>query len=130
MIRGIGVDIVAIARVRAALSLHGERFARHLLAQDEWDAYLSARDAGRFLAKRFAAKEAFAKALGTGLRVPVTLTAIAIMHDEAGRPQLRAASPALAEWLAERRLTWQVSISDEADYAVAFVVVEAAEGGN
>ncbi|MBR4737950.1 MAG: holo-ACP synthase [Rhodocyclaceae bacterium] len=130
MIRGIGVDIVAIARVRAALSLHGERFARHLLAQDEWDAYLSARDAGRFLAKRFAAKEAFAKALGTGLRAPVTLTAIAIMHDEAGRPQLRAASPALAEWLAERRLTWQVSISDEADYAVAFVVVEAAEGGN
>ena len=130
MIRGIGVDIVAIARVRAALSLHGERFARHLLAQDEWDAYLSARDAGRFLAKRFAAKEAFAKALGTGLRAPVTLTAIAIMHDEAGRPQLRAASPALAEWLAERRLTWQVSISDEADYAVAFVVVEVAEGGN
>lgn len=130
MIRGIGVDIVAIARVRAAFSLHGERFARHLLAQDEWDAYLSARDAGRFLAKRFAAKEAFAKALGTGLRAPVTLTAIAIMHDEAGRPQLRAASPALAEWLAERRLTWQVSISDEADYAVAFVVVEAAEGGN
>ena len=130
MIRGIGVDIVAIARVRAALSLHGERFARHLLAQDEWDAYLSARDAGRFLAKRFAAKEAFAKALGTGLRAPVTLTAIAIMHDKAGRPQLRAASPALAEWLAERRLTWQVSISDEADYAVAFVVVEAAEGGN
>ena len=130
MIRGIGVDIVAIARVRAALSLHGERFARHLLAQDEWDAYLSARDAGRFLAKRFAAKEAFAKALGTGLRAPVTLTAIAIMHDEAGRPQLRAVSPALAEWLAERRLTWQVSISDEADYAVAFVVVEAAEGGN
>ena len=130
MIRGIGVDIVAIARVRAALSLHGERFARHLLAQDEWDAYLSARDAGRFLAKRFAAKEAFAKALGTGLRAPVTLTAIAIMHDEAGRPQLRAASPALADWLAERRLTWQVSISDEADYAVAFVVVEAAEGGN
>ena len=130
MISGIGVDIVAIARVRAALSLHGERFARHLLAQDEWDAYLSARDAGRFLAKRFAAKEAFAKALGTGLRAPVTLTAIAIMHDEAGRPQLRAASPALADWLAERRLTWQVSISDEADYAVAFVVVEAAEGGN
>ena len=130
MIRGIGVDIVAIARVRAALSLHGERFARHLLAQDEWDAYLSARDAGRFLAKRFAAKEAFAKALGTGLRAPVTLTAIAVVHDEAGRPQVRAASKALADWLTERRLTWQVSISDEADYAVAFVVVEAAEGGN
>lgn len=123
MISGIGVDIVAIARVRAALSLHGERFARHLLAPDEWDAYCAARDAGRFLAKRFAAKEAFAKALGTGLRAPVSLTAIAVVHDEAGRPQVRAASPALADWLTERRLTWQVSISDEADYAVAFAVV-------
>ena len=81
------------------------------------------RIAGRFLAKRFAAKEAFAKALGTGLRAPVSLTSIAVVHDEAGRPQVRAASKALADWLAERRLTWQVSISDEADYAVAFAVV-------
>lgn len=123
MISGIGVDIVSIARVRATLSLHGERFARHLLAQEEWDAYCTARDAGRFLAKRFAAKEAFAKALGTGLRAPVLLTSIAVVHDEAGRPQVRAASKALADWLAERRLSWQVSISDEADYAVAFAVV-------
>ncbi|MBR4876402.1 MAG: holo-ACP synthase [Rhodocyclaceae bacterium] len=123
MISGIGVDIVSIARVRATLSLHGDRFARHLLAPDEWDAYCAARDAGRFLAKRFAAKEAFAKALGTGLRAPVSLTSIAVVHDEAGRPQVRAASKALADWLTERRLTWQVSISDEADYAVAFAVV-------
>jgi holo-[acyl-carrier protein] synthase len=123
MIFGIGTDIVAVARMADLWERHGERALERLLAPDERDDCRRAAHPGRFLAKRFAAKEALGKALGTGIRAPVSLSAISITHDPAGKPQFRLA-PELAAHVADQRLTAHVSISDERDYAVAFVVVE------
>jgi len=123
MIYGIGTDIVAVARLRGMWERHGDKALDKLLAPSEIDEFASAADKGRFLAKRFAAKEAFSKALGTGVRPPATLTAIAVGHDELGKPLLIFDGP-LAELLAGKKLTAHLSLSDEADYAVAYVILE------
>lgn len=123
MIVGIGTDIVAVERLRRLWDRHGQRAAERLLAVDEFPDLERATDKGRFLAKRFAAKEAFAKAYGTGVRPPVTLTAIAVGHDELGKPVLRF-NGSLA--LATANLRPHLSLSDEAEFAVAFVVLEQA----
>ncbi len=123
MIYGIGSDLVAIVRMRALWQRHGERALERLLAPLERDECRASVDPGRFLAKRFAAKEALGKALGTGIRAPVLLTAIALRHDRLGKPYFEF-SDALAGWLAARGLVCHLSLSDEADLAVAFVVVE------
>lgn len=123
MIHGIGTDIVAVARLRSLLDRHGELALKKLLAASERQDFDVAPDKGRFLAKRFAAKEAFAKALGTGLRAPVTLPSIAIVHDASGKPDF-AYSGELSCLVAEQRLAAHLSISDEADYAVAYVILE------
>jgi holo-[acyl-carrier protein] synthase len=123
MIFGIGTDIVAIARMSDLWQRHGERALERLLAVSERDDCRCATDPGRFLAKRFAAKEALGKALGTGIRAPAQLNAIAISHDAHGKPYFDLA-PELAAHLSSQGLTAHVSISDEREYAVAFVVVE------
>lgn len=123
MITGVGTDIVSVARIRQAIARHGERFAAHILAQSEHADYDRAPDKARFLAKRFAAKEAFSKALGTGLRAPVTLHAIAVTHDELGKPSFQLDKD-LSEFMYECDMTSFLSISDEKEYVVAFVVVE------
>ena len=123
MIHGIGTDIVAVARMAEYWQRHGERGLEKTLAPDEREACRSSLDPARFLAKRFAAKEALGKALGTGVRAPVLLPDIAINHDELGKPAF-AFAPALAAHLAERGLRAHLSISDEQDYAVAFVILE------
>jgi holo-[acyl-carrier protein] synthase len=123
MIFGVGTDIVAIARMAQLWQRHGERALERILAPEEREDCRSAAEPGRFLAKRFAAKEAFGKALGTGIRTPVSLSAIAIAHDSHGKPYFQLA-PDLAAYLAERRLTAHISISDERDCALAFAVVE------
>ncbi|MBI4997809.1 MAG: holo-ACP synthase [Rhodocyclales bacterium] len=123
MIFGVGTDIVIIARLTSMWARHGERVLARILAPEEFADFRRATDPGRFLAKRFAAKEALGKALGTGLRAPVSLSAIAIAHDSHGKPYFRLA-PDLAAYLAERRLTAHISISDERDCALAFTVVE------
>lgn len=125
MIYGIGTDIAAIARLAALYERHGEAALDKLLAVSERVDFEKATDKGRFLAKRFAAKEAFAKALGIGVRAPATLPAIAVAHDELGKPILMF-SDALAALLHEKRLTAHLSISDEREYAVAFVILEQA----
>jgi len=126
MIAGVGTDLVAVARMRDLHVRFGERLARRLLAGAELADYHAAARPERLLAKRFAAKEALAKALGTGLRAPVSLTGIAVQHDALGRPHFGYA-PALREWLAARRIgPVHVSISDEAEHVIAFVVAEAA----
>ncbi len=102
---------------------HGERGLEKMLAPEEREACRSSLDPARFLAKRFAAKEALGKALGTGVRAPVLLPDIAVGHDELGKPAFVFAPP-LAAHLAERGLTAHLSISDEQDYAVAFVILE------
>ncbi|MFC5301118.1 holo-ACP synthase [Azospira restricta] len=125
MIYGIGTDIAAVARLAGMFERHGRAAAEKLLAPGELADFDAAADKGRFLAKRFAAKEAFGKALGTGVRAPATLPAIAVTHDALGKP-LFAFSDELAALLRERRLTAHLSISDERDYAVAFVILEQA----
>lgn len=123
MIHGVGTDIVRVARMEDALTRHGLRFAERILDASERAAFQAAPAPARFLAKRFAAKEAFAKALGTGVRAPATLTAIGVTHDDLGKP-LFALGEALASVLAEKDLIAHLSISDEADYAVAYVILE------
>ena len=123
MIHGVGTDIVAIARIERMLSEHGERTVAKLLAQSEMDRYRQAIQPAAWLAKRFAAKEALGKALGLGLRDPATLHNIAVISDGIGRPSFEYAPP-LAHWMKERRLRAHLSLSDETDTAMAFVVVE------
>lgn len=123
MIYGIGTDIVAVARMRDALARHGERFAQRLLHPDELEAYAAAREPERFLAKRFAAKEAFSKALGTGLRPPATLSAIGVSHDPLGKP-LYVFGEVLAAHLASLGLSAHLSISDERENVIAFAILE------
>ncbi|MDP1984002.1 MAG: holo-ACP synthase [Sulfuritalea sp.] len=123
MIHGIGTDIVAVKRMADYWQRHGERGLEKMLAPEEREACRASLDPARFLAKRFAAKEALGKALGTGVRAPVLLPDIAVTHDELGKPSF-GYSPKLAAHLAERGLTAHLSISDEQDYAVAFVILE------
>lgn len=125
MIAGVGTDIVAVARLGRLYERHGARALEKLLAPSEFADFSRAADPARFLAKRFAAKEAFGKALGIGIAAPATLPSIAVTHDELGKPAFGYA-PLLARHLAERGLTAHLSISDEAAYAVAFVVLESA----
>ena len=123
MIYGIGTDIVAVRRMADFWQRHGERGLEKMLAPEEREVCRASPDPGRFLAKRFAAKEALGKALGTGVRDPLLLPAIAVSHDELGKPAF-AFTPELSAHLAARGLLAHLSISDEQDYAVAFVVLE------
>ncbi|MCB1958100.1 MAG: holo-ACP synthase [Rhodocyclaceae bacterium] len=123
MILGIGTDLASIRRMAAALERHGDRFAWRILAEDEREAYLAAQDKPRFLSKRFAAKEAFGKALGTGVARPATLHQVRVAHDPAGRP-LFAFGDELAEHMRREGLRAHLSISDEEDLAQAFAIIE------
>ena len=123
MIYGVGTDIVAIKRLQGMWDRHGEKALQRLLAPKEMADFVKAADKGRFLAKRFAAKEAFSKALGTGIRPPAVLSAIAVSHDELGKPILDFCGQ-LAELIKNQGLTAHHSISDEADYAIAYVILE------
>jgi holo-[acyl-carrier protein] synthase len=123
MIFGVGTDIVAIGRLGKLYERHGEKGLEKLLAPAERADFALASDPGRFLAKRFAAKEAFGKALGTGVSSPATLPNISVAHDALGKPGFEYA-PELAQLLAERGLVAHLSISDEHDFAIAFVVIE------
>jgi len=124
MIFGIGTDIVAVARMEEFLVRHGERGMEKILSAEERAECTASRQPARLLAKRFAAKEAFGKALGTGVRAPATLPAVAVIHDPLGKPVF-AFAPELAAYLDARGLSAHLSISDEREYAVAFVVMEA-----
>ena len=123
MIVGVGTDIAAIARLGRLYGRHGERALDKLLAAAERADFVRATDPARFLAKRFAAKEAFGKALGIGVAFPATLPNIAVAHDSLGKPHFDFA-PELAHYLAERGLVAHLSISDEQEFALAFVVME------
>ena len=125
MIHGIGTDLLDAERIRSGLARFGEHYADRILAPDEHAGYYASRDPARFLAKCFAAKEAFAKAAGTGLRAPVTLRNIAVLRDPRGKPFLQCA-PELDDWLAARGVTaHHVSLSDEGELILAYVILEA-----
>lgn len=128
MIHGIGTDICDVRRIRASWERHGERFARRILAEGEMAVWRArgARwpDRGvRYLATRFSAKEAFSKAVGLGMRMPMTWRACEIVNLPGGQPSVRLHGP-LADWFAQRQLRCHLSLSDESDYAVSFCVVE------
>lgn len=133
MIRGIGTDIVRIERIAALVAKWGDRLPRRVLGPDELVEYRrrlarggpehGTKRAIDYLAKRFAAKEAFSKALGTGLRGPMTLLSLQVLNDPSGKP-VAVPRKALAELVARERLRAHVSLSDELDAAIAFVVLE------
>jgi holo-[acyl-carrier-protein] synthase len=125
---GIGTDLCDVRRIAAALERRGERFAEKVLGPHEIDVFRQrrARASARgiaYLATRFAAKEAFSKAIGLGMRVPMTWRDCEVVKAASGAPTIRLHG-ALARWFDERRLVAHVSVSDEADTATAFVVVE------
>jgi holo-[acyl-carrier protein] synthase len=133
MIYGIGTDIVQISRVEAALARSGERFAEKILGPEELVKYHARRAKNevrglRFLATRFSAKEAFSKAIGLGMRMPMTWRSAQMLNAPSGKPVI-VCSGALEEFMREHRLSAQVTISDEADYGVAFVIVTQAPLG-
>ncbi|WIM06320.1 MAG: holo-ACP synthase [Candidatus Nitricoxidivorans perseverans] len=123
MIFGIGTDIVAVGRMAGLWERHGERAMDKILSPDERADCLASPEPARFLAKRFAAKEAFGKAMGTGMRSPVAMPSITVAHDELGKPFFRLA-PELVKILAELSMVPHLSISDEHEHAVAFVILE------
>ena len=126
MIHGIGTDIVAVARLRASLDRHGERFAARILTEAELAGFRQHANPANFLAKRFAAKEAMAKALGTGFRDGLSLHDIAVSNDELGKPSLVLSESLQRRLRAEGVTGTHLSLSDEREYAVAFVIVERA----
>ncbi|MAR70843.1 MULTISPECIES: holo-ACP synthase [Halomonas] len=124
MILGIGTDIARIERFDAAIARHGARFAERILGPLEAERYTEAPRPSAFLAKRFAAKEAWLKALGTGLRHGMRWTEIQVVNDPLGRPELVVSGEALR--LADQAGVGacHLSLSDESDVALAFVVLE------
>ena len=128
MIFGIGTDIVEYARIDSMWRRYGIRFAERVLSERELPEFRAHVQQARFLAKRFAAKEALAKAVGGGLRHPVSLRRISIIHDGLGKPGLQF-DDVLRSYLAQLGISGHhLSISDERDTIVAFVVLETDSG--
>ena len=128
MIYGIGTDICDIRRIRASLHKHGERFAQKVLSDNEMHTYRtrSARwpERGvRYVATRFSAKEAFSKAIGLGMRMPMTWRLCEVGRHPSGQPTI-VLHGVLAQWCHQRHLSAHVSLSDESDYATSYVIVE------
>lgn len=127
MIAGIGTDILNVQRIVQMYARYGEALARRVLSDLEWQDFSGSQDKARFIAKRFAAKEAFSKAVGTGIREPVSLRFISIVHDELGKPEFYCA-PELQTWLDAQGIgKVHLSLSDERDMILAFAVAESLE---
>jgi len=128
MIHGIGTDICDIRRIRASFERHGERFAQKILSDAELAVWRrrSARwpERGlRYLATRFSAKEAFSKAIGLGMRMPMHWRLCEIANQPSGQPRI-VLHGGLKDWFEAQRLVAHISVSDESDYAASFCVVE------
>lgn len=128
MIYGIGTDICDIRRIKAALERSGERFALKVLSDAEFKVW-KARSARwpergvRYLATRFSAKEAFSKAIGLGMRMPMTWRLCEISKMASGKPEI-VLHGGLKDWFTEKGLTAHITVTDESDYAASFCVVE------
>lgn len=131
MIFGVGADICDLRRLRATWERRGERFAQRVLGPHEIEVFRTrlARVEARgisYLGTRFSAKEAFSKAIGMGMRLPMTWRDCEVVKASSGKPEIRLHG-ALAEWFEARGLRAHVSVTDETDYAASFVVVETKE---
>lgn len=127
-IAGIGLDLLRVDRVETALTRHGDRFAEKILGDDELRVFHARRAkvparGVRYLATRFAVKEAFSKAVGLGIRMPMTWQRVQTLNAPGGRPMLVLA-PALLEWYEKRFGAAHVSLSDESDLVAAYVIIE------
>ncbi len=124
MIYGIGIDVVEPHRIARLLEKYGERFAHRVLTHREWSGYDRTVNRVLFVANRFAAKEAFSKAMGTGFRYPVTLQSISIVQDRRGKPGLEF-QPNLSQLVvSEGIIGHHLTISDEKNVVCACVVLE------
>ena len=128
MIYGIGTDICDIRRIKAVLERNGERFANKILSDAELKVWKtrSARwpERGvRYLATRFSAKEAFSKAIGLGMRMPMSWRLCEISKVTSGKPEI-VLHGSLKDWFAEKGLIAHITVTDESDYAASFCVVE------
>ena len=128
MIHGIGTDICDLRRLRATLDRRGDRFAEKVLGPAELQVFHArrARAGGRgiaYLGTRFSAKEAFSKAIGLGMRMPMSWRRCEILNHPSGQPYVRLHGE-LADWFTARGLQAHVTVTDESDYAATFVVVE------
>ncbi len=131
MIHGVGTDICDIRRIRASFERHGERFAQKILCEAELAVWRrrSARwpERGlRYLATRFSAKEAFSKAIGLGMRLPMHWRLCEITSRPSGEPMI-VLHGGLKDWFEAQGLTAHISVSDESEYAASFCVVERAD---
>lgn len=129
MIYGIGTDLLNVSRIRAAYAARGDRFAQRILGDDEFVVFQKrmARHFDRgilYLATRFAAKEAFSKAIGLGMRSPMSWRVAQFVNAPSGKPTVLLSEP-LKSWCALKGLTFHVSMTDERDVVCAFVVAEA-----
>jgi holo-[acyl-carrier protein] synthase len=128
MIYGIGTDVCDIRRIRASLERHGDRFAQKILSDAEFATYKARGKrwpdrAVNYLATRFSAKEAFSKAIGLGMRMPMTWRHCEIAKAPSGKPEI-VLHGELKTWFEARELTAHVTVTDETDYAASFCVVE------
>lgn len=128
MIYGIGTDICDIRRIRASLDKHGERFAQKVLSDNELNTYRARSERWpergvRYVATRFSAKEAFSKAIGMGMRMPMTWRLCEVAKLPSGQPTI-VLHGVLKEWFEAKGLSAHVSVSDESDYATSYCVVE------
>jgi holo-[acyl-carrier protein] synthase len=131
VIAGVGIDLCDVQRIAATLGRKGDRFAEKVLGDRELEVFRARRarveSRGiRYLATRFSAKEAFSKAIGLGIRQPMTWRACQILNRPSGQPYVHL-SGALAEWFEARGWQAQVSVTDETDYATSIVVVQTLE---
>jgi holo-[acyl-carrier protein] synthase len=124
MIYGVGTDVVEIARIEQALARFGERFARRILCEPELKRFHTHRLPANYLAKRFAAKEAFTKALGTGICAPANWHGVWVVNLSSGKPVLEFSDP-LQQLLSHRGIrSSHVSLTDERGVAMATVILE------
>lgn len=128
MIYGIGTDICDVRRMRASVERHGERFAAKVLADAELAIWRARSERWperglRFLATRFSAKESFSKAIGLGMRMPMTWRACEVANLPSGQPVI-VLHGALKDWFEAQGLRCHLSVTDESDYAASFCVVE------
>ena len=124
MIFGIGVDLVETQRIERLLRQYGDRFARRVLTELEWPGYQRTRKPVLFVANRFAAKEAFSKAMGTGFRYPVTLQNISVVQNKAGKPGYVLSDVLTAVMQQHDIAAHHLTISDEKTMACAVAILE------
>jgi len=126
MIVGIGTDVCSIERIAKSLERFGDRFVKRILTPDERPRFEATKDKAGHLAKRFAAKEAFSKAIGTGIHAPFTWHCISVTRNPRGKPGIKP-NAIMEKHLEKLGVThFHLSLTDDAGVAIAFVVLETA----